>query len=553
MDKSNLDFNYDQKWKRRVVNDPKLLRFAWPYHGFSTQYSEPFTTVNLTTPNTQGYVPDQTLKPVRTFELDFVGMKHRETAAQVCDPNLSFNRLYEFYELHGLHRRFVYEHPVYGDIIVRFAKPVTIPKKILDGNGSLGTFTVQLIEVVTTYYNFDPTESFDGDFPFPCEYYDVEVDVTDETMAAPLGNNYEMVFKRAKKPLKTFKLTISGMKYIETALSELTIGVEQGLNMALLEAFYLKHRLSATFKFSYAGVEYPVRFKQPLVVPKVYGNNGVMDSLELIFIETPYKVLENPFREADESIPYSSWAYSKAELYEPLLYRRNAVKTNGVDYFDSYSLKNVNTPDILAHIALRYQYAAYDRIFRRSFGDDVYGGYEFYQVGGVWKFRVKLQQRNPNYPVIKFDAFVFYNETNQPNHTNVATALEACRLNAIQYNNEIMGNRGLLFRSDVPAKLRQIGLTPANRAIYACDQLTNRGSYRFDSGRVIEKIDENYTEEYFVTYRYQEFDEMARMIAADAVLRIADAEAIVQATVDNMPLTQADLNQFELNKHLRGT
>ena len=43
------------------------------------------------------------------------------------------------------------------------------------------------------------------------------------------------------------------------------------------------------------------------------------------------------------------------------------------------------------------------------------------------------------------------------------------------------------------------------------------------------------------------------IIAADAVLRIADAEAVVQATVDNMPLTQADLNQFELNKHLRGT
>lgn len=552
MDKSNLDFNYDQKWKRRVVNDPKLLRFAWLYHGFSTAYSEPYTSVNLTTNNTQGYVPDQTLKPIRSFELEFTGMKHRDTAAQVCDENLSFNRLYEFYELHGLHRRFVYEHPVYGDLIVRFSKPVTIPRKILDGNGSLNSFTVSLIEVVSTYYNFDPAESFDGNFPFPCEYYDVEVDITDETMAAPLGGNYEMVFKRAKKPLKTFKLSVSGMKYIETPLGELIIGIEQGLNMALLEAFYLKHRLSKSFVFNYAGVDYTVRFKQPLVVPKVYGNNGVMDALELILVEAPYKVLENPFREADETLVYSPWAYTKAELFEPLLYRRNAQKTNGVDYYDSYSLKNVNTADILTHIRLRYQYAAYDRIFRKQYGD-IYGGYEFAQDGGVWKFRVRTQVANPNYPKINYDAFVFYNETTVPNNTKVATALEACRLNAVRYNNEIMGNRGLLFRTDVPAKLRQIGLTEHNRAIYACNQLTTLGSYRFDSGRVVERIEESYTEEFFYTYHWHTFEVMANDIAADAILRLADAEALVQVVVDNMHLTQDDLNQFELNKHLRGT
>lgn len=553
MDKSNLDFNYDQKWQRRVVNDPKLLRFAWPYHGFSTSYNEPFQTVNLTSSNTQGYVPDQTLKPVRTFELDFIGMKHRETAAQICDPNLSFNRLYEFYELHGLHRRFVYEHPVYGDVIVRFGKPVSIPKKILDGNGSLNTFSVTLVEVVTTYYNFDPNESFDGEFPFPCEYYDVEVDVTDETMAAPLGNNYEMVFKRAKKPLKTFKLTVSGMKYIENQENELVIGLEQGLNMGLLEAFYMKYRLSGSFIFTYAGVDYPVRFKQPLVVPKVYGNNGVLDSLELVFVETPYKVLENPFREADETLVYSPWAYSKGELYEPLLYRRSAMKTNGVDHFDSYSLRNVNTADILAHINLRYNYPAFDRIFRRHYGDDLYAGYEYFQDNGVWKFRVRTKALNPLYPKIHYDAFVFYNETTVPNNTRVATALEACRLNAVRYNSEIMGNRGLLFRSDVPAKLRQIGLTENNRAIYACNQLTTWGNYHFDSGRVIERIDESYTEEYFYSYFLHEFSPMANTIAADAVLRLADAEAVVQATFDNLTLTEAEINQFELNKHLRGT
>lgn len=550
MDNSNVDFNYDQKWKRRVVTDSKLLRFAWLYHGFSTVYSEPFTSVNLTSNNAQGYVPDQTLKPVRTFELEFVGLKHYENAADGCDPNLSFNRLYEFYELHGLHRRFVYEHPVYGDVVVRFAKPVTIPKKILDGKGSLNSFTVSLIEVVTTYYNFDPEESFDGNFPFPCEYYDVEVDVTDETMAAPLGNNYEMIFKRAKKPLRTFKLTVSGLKYIENQFDEIVIGLEQGLNMALLEAFYLKHRLGSTFTFNYAGVDYPVRFKQPITIPKIYGNNGVMDVMEIVLIETPYKVLENPFTDVDATLVFSPWAYSKSELYEPLLYRRNAMKTNGVDIFDSYALTNINTANIEAHIGLRYNYSAYNQIFRRMYGD-TYAGYEFVRQGNVWQFRLTFKVVNPLYPKVNYSAFTLGNNTNIPNRTGLATALEACRVNAELYNATTSGYV-IKFRPEVPARLRQIGLTADNRPIYMCNQDTNLSNYPMDSGRVMEIIDQNYTDEFLYTYQNVTFNTVARAVASDAILRMADAEVIVQATADNLPVSADDINQFEINKVLRG-
>ena len=70
---------------------------------------------------------------------------------------------------------------------------------------------------------------------------------------------------------------------------------------------------------------------------------------------------------------------------------------------------------------------------------------------------------------------------------------------------------------------------------------------------IVEKIDETYTDEYFYTYHWYTFETMANNIAADAILRMADAEAVVQVVVDNLHLTQDDLNQFELNKHLRDT
>lgn len=349
MSKSNRDFDYRQKWKRRVINDPKLLRFLWNYHGVTVTYSEPYTAANLTNENTQSFIANQTMKPVRTFELDMVGLKHCEEQTPNLDVALNFSKLYAFYEHHGLHKRFIYEHPVYGDVVVRFAKTVSIPKKTPNGLGFINSFNITLIEVVTTHYNFDPTEEFDGDFPFPAGFYDVEVDVVEDTKAAPLGGNYEMVFKRSKKPLKTFKLTCNGLRYFESQ-NQLSLDVNKEQNMLTLEAFYLKYRLSKAFTFRYLDVDYLVRFKQPITIPKLFGNRGVFDSTELIFVEAPYEVLNEDIVQDDYKDDLEQWIQTKSTYVEPLKYRLDYFKQLSIGFLDSFIVYSITLEDLRTFI-----------------------------------------------------------------------------------------------------------------------------------------------------------------------------------------------------------
>ena len=282
-------FNYSQKFQRRVISDSPLERFRWDLFSFDTEYNEPFCHVSLGQSSSQGFVPDQAVRPVRVFNLDFSGMKIYEENPGLFPISTNFNLLYDFYLRHGTHKRFIFEHPVYGDLIVRFGKPLSVPKKISNGLGSLQTFQILLIESITTHYMFMESESFEGDLPFHASFFDVEIDTEEDTLVAPLGNNYEMVFKRAKKPLRTLKLTVQGLKYLINSDGYLDISTNPAQNMMLLELFYLKHRLRDRFIFSYMGEDIPVRFKEPLKIPKVEGNTGVLGSIELMLIETPNK------------------------------------------------------------------------------------------------------------------------------------------------------------------------------------------------------------------------------------------------------------------------
>lgn len=62
--------------------------------------------------------------------------------------NAAYNMgaLEAFYNRHKLHKPFIYPHPVYGNIEVRFMDPLKIPEGIVGGNGALEDFTITLIE-----------------------------------------------------------------------------------------------------------------------------------------------------------------------------------------------------------------------------------------------------------------------------------------------------------------------------------------------------------------------------------------------------------------------
>ena len=291
-------FDYTQRFTRRVITDPSMDRFIWNYHNFGTKYIEPFVHASVGLEGTQTYVPYKTIKPVRLFSLEFPMLMLQETdyakyTGLAYRPELDFRELQKFYLKHKSHKPFIYEHPIYGDLVVRFAKALTLPLKKQGGKGVIEGFTLELQEVVTTDFTFQKGENLDGDLPFPLEYFDVEIEYPDSSNLIPLGNNYTLSFKKIGRDIRTFKLTCSGLKYVFDSKDKIVISHCPEQNMALLELFYLKHRLSKKFDFEYLGEIIPVRFKEPIGISKVEGNTGIISKIELVLVETPYKTHED--------------------------------------------------------------------------------------------------------------------------------------------------------------------------------------------------------------------------------------------------------------------
>lgn len=157
-------FNYSQQLVRRVVNNPLLKRFVWDRFNFGTSYNEPYGNINLTNSNSDGYVFTRSAKPIRVFELDFLTMIYKGEGENYAPEPINFNQLVKFYLEHGCHKSFIFEHPVYGDTVVRFSKPMVMPKKNAGGSGAVQNFNLTLVEVIDTDYIFKKGEDFSGDF-----------------------------------------------------------------------------------------------------------------------------------------------------------------------------------------------------------------------------------------------------------------------------------------------------------------------------------------------------------------------------------------------------
>lgn len=89
--------------------------------------------------------PDQ-----RIFTLTFLTLFYFTNEAGEVDcernPQLNAGALEKFYQRHQLHKKFIYPHPVHGNIVVTFNKPLDLPDGVKGGNGALQQFTVEFIE-----------------------------------------------------------------------------------------------------------------------------------------------------------------------------------------------------------------------------------------------------------------------------------------------------------------------------------------------------------------------------------------------------------------------
>ena len=89
--------------------------------------------------------------PSRTFLLTFEGMRYylddlgridRET-----NPKINLALLDDFYKEHEQHKYFLYDHYVYGTVLVLFKKPYQSPELVPQGDGASRAFTLELVEV----------------------------------------------------------------------------------------------------------------------------------------------------------------------------------------------------------------------------------------------------------------------------------------------------------------------------------------------------------------------------------------------------------------------
>lgn len=89
----------------------------------------------------------------RIFTLTMTGMQwFTDTNGVVINttsPDRNLLRLDQFYQTHQLHMTFTYPHPVFGNLTVRFDKPLEIPDAMKGGSGVVETFDIVLGEVKT--------------------------------------------------------------------------------------------------------------------------------------------------------------------------------------------------------------------------------------------------------------------------------------------------------------------------------------------------------------------------------------------------------------------
>lgn len=92
---------------------------------------------------------------LREINLYFTGYKwytKREGVNEVLDfeTNKNINNigaLREFYKRHLTYKSFIYKHPTEGELKVRFAEPLVLPRRIKAGGGVCEDFTVKLKQV----------------------------------------------------------------------------------------------------------------------------------------------------------------------------------------------------------------------------------------------------------------------------------------------------------------------------------------------------------------------------------------------------------------------
>ncbi|WCD44160.1 hypothetical protein Lumi_021 [Xylophilus phage Lumi] len=121
--------------------------FNFPFHAVSTKHNSDGSAVKLGRGYT--YTSKPTAPSQRLFTLSFQAMQYFGTDGnpnKAIKPQINMAVLDDFYLAHELWSDFIYPHPVYGNVVVKFNKPLEIPEGLPGGNGVTKSFSIELME-----------------------------------------------------------------------------------------------------------------------------------------------------------------------------------------------------------------------------------------------------------------------------------------------------------------------------------------------------------------------------------------------------------------------
>lgn len=125
--------------------------YNFPYYTFETQNPDVGIRVQLG----GGYVfsappsaPDQRIFSLKYPQGAFVWYctPGTETPDATINPTRNMKALSNFYQAHKLHKSFLWVHPIYGELVVKFSKPLKEPEGLSGGTGALKALDIELME-----------------------------------------------------------------------------------------------------------------------------------------------------------------------------------------------------------------------------------------------------------------------------------------------------------------------------------------------------------------------------------------------------------------------
>ena len=122
--------------------------FEPTFFQFDTEY--PDSGVRIQFGNSYTFAAPPDAPDQRIFKIMLQGMQYFLDVDGEIDrtvkPERNMAKFEDFYLLNKLWDSWTFPHPVYGDVQVKFHKPLMIPKGIKKGGGVLPDFEIQLVE-----------------------------------------------------------------------------------------------------------------------------------------------------------------------------------------------------------------------------------------------------------------------------------------------------------------------------------------------------------------------------------------------------------------------